>query len=424
MLGVVKSFLIVVGLNIILGLLLVLFNNQLQARYKMFITSVTVLVALFLFIKAPEKQYFSWWDRNKVEIWSNFVERVPFYDEGPDATVTIREYNNYYSLNINGHNTAYTTVKDQVANRMLGYIPYMVHPDPKRAMVIGFGLGFTVESLIQPEIDTIDVAEICKGVIKSGHRLNTWNNNVIDHPKVKVYLEDGRSFLFRTDKKFDIITSNAIHPRLSNNIYTRDFYEICRERLRKGGIMCQWATPNWMTETEYKAQVKAFVEVFKYCQLWYLNEYSTILIGSDEPVKIDYNLIAKRFKDPKVIDDLKNIYITEPYIFTSQYSMEKEALMKYCANVPSNTDDYPVVEFSTVVSIAPDTNALKFFATSKVDYGMVILSDTLSAAESKEIIEKMNIYSQARKYAINDLIAEVRRQSNMFLKAVLLNKHF
>ena len=112
---------------------------------------------------------------------------------------------------------------------MLGYIPYMVHAHPKRAMVIGIGLGFTVESLIQPEIDTVDVAEISLGVIKSGLAMNSWNNSVLKHPKVHKYLEDGRDFLFKTKARYDIITSNAVHPRLSNNIYTQDFYELCKK---------------------------------------------------------------------------------------------------------------------------------------------------------------------------------------------------
>jgi spermidine synthase len=413
-LGVVKSFLAVVFLNLLLGLTLVLFNRNLRTGFKTILVTSTLLITLIMILKAPNTEYFSWWDKSRVEIWSNFVENIPFYDEGPDATVSIREYNNYYSLNINGHNTAYTTVKDQIANRMLGYIPYMLHPHPKKAMVIGFGLGFTVESLIQPEIDTVEVAEICKGVIKSGHGMNKWNNDVIDNPKVHVHIEDGRGFLFRTPARFDIITSNAIHPRLSNNIYTRDFYNVCKEKLNKGGIMCQWATPNWMTETEYKAQVKAFIEVFRYCQLWYLNEYSTILIGSDEPIRIDYDLISKRFTNPKVLDDLKNVFMTDPSIFTSQYSMEKDRLVKYCADAPSNTDDFPVVEFSTIVNIAPDTSALKFFRANQVDYSAVTFNDTLTQAGINEIESKMQLHSTIRNHVIDDLIAEVRRQVKEF----------
>ncbi len=415
--GVVKSFLAVVILNLVLGILLLLFNQNQRLKYRLALLGSTLAISLLLFTKTPKTEYFSWWDKSRVEIWSNFVENIPFYDEGPDATVAIREYNNYYSLNINGHNTAYTTVKDQIANRMLGYIPYMLHSNPKKAMVIGFGLGFTVESLIQPEIDTVEVAEICKGVIKSGHRINSWNNNVIDHPKVHIHLEDGRGFLFRTSSCFDIITSNAIHPRLSNNIYTRDFYEICKEKLKKGGIMCQWATPNWMTETEYKAQVKAFIEVFRYCQLWYLNEYSTILIGSEEPLIIDYDMISRRFMDQKVQDDLNNVFMGNPAIFTSQYSMEKEDLATYCTGAPSNTDDFPVVEFSTVVNIAPDTSALKFFRANQVDYSAISFNDTLSQEEIAGIRNKMQFHAAIRNHIIDDLIGEVKRQVKEFKTA-------
>ncbi|HJZ41663.1 MAG TPA: fused MFS/spermidine synthase, partial [Bacteroidales bacterium] len=412
--GVIHSFISIVLLNILLGIVLILANPFLKLRLKAIFLSTTAIISVLLFLNTPDKQYSSWWDRNKVEIWKNFVESVPFYEEGPDATVTIREYNNYYALNVNGHNTAFTTIKDQIVNRMLGYIPYMLHPDPNKAMVIGFGLGFTVESLIQPEIDTVEVAEISQGVIKSGHVMNKWNNNVIDHPKVHMNLEDGRGYLMRTPATFDIITSNAIHPRLSNNIYTRDFYELCKRKLRKGGIMCQWATPNWITEREFKAQVKAFIEVFPYCQLWYLNEYSTILVGSEERITIDYSLVSQRFQNSKVLEDLNNIQMTDPFVFTSQYSMDKKDIEKYCKGAPVNTDDFPVVEFSTVVNIAPDTSALKFIAGHPVDYGQIIFADSLNSMAKEKLISDMQNISKARTYNILDIIANVKLQVMAF----------
>jgi spermidine synthase len=412
--GVIPSFIAIVLLNVTLGIILILANPILKKKFKAIILTSTAIITFIMLLNAPDKQYPSWWDRSKVEIWKNFIESIPFYEEGPDATVTIRDYSNFYALNVNGHNTAYTTIKDQIVNRMLGYIPYMLHTNPKRAMVIGFGLGYTVESLIQPEIDTVDVAEISVGVIKSGHVMNSWNNNVIDHPKVHLRLEDGRGFLMRTPATYDIITSNAVHPRLSNNIYTRDFYEICRNKLRKGGIMCQWATPNWITEREFKAQVKAFIEVFPYCQLWYLNEYSTMLVGSAEPLRIDYNQISQRFKSSKVLDDLKNIQMTEPYMFTAQYSIGKAELVKYCEDAPVNTDDFPVVEFSTMVNNAPDTNALKFIAGLPDDYNTIIFDPEKSMEERDELISKMHRISQLRIYTILDIVTDVGRQSKAF----------
>ncbi len=407
--GVVRSFILVVALNVMLGVLLVAFNSQVTKRRKAVSLSLAIIAAFFLIVKAPARKYFSWWDKSRYELWSNFVQKVPFYYEGVDGTVTLRQYYNFIALNINGHNTAYTSVKDQIVNRMLGYIPYMVHPAPERALVIGFGLGFTVESLIQPEIKSVDVAEICTGVIKSGLTMNEWNDAVLRHPKVHTRLEDGRELLFRATDKYDIITSNAVHPRLSNNIYTEDFYDLCREKLNKGGIMCQWATPNWLNEREFKSQVKAFVNAFAYAQLWYINEYTIILIGSEDPIDINYRLISERFRDAKVKSDLNKIRMAEPFEFVSQYSMDKNDLNEYCKETPSNTDDFPVVEFSKTVNIAPDTSALQFIFNTPDNY-MKINFGSLPSDSVNRILQAMKTPSSNRKRMVQQTIENVRHQ--------------
>lgn len=410
LLGVVESFITIVALNIMMGIMLLFFNKTMQKRLKFIMLLSTVILSVLLFLKAPAKKYFSWWDKSKNEPWTNFVEKIPFYYEGTDATVTLRQYHNYMALNINGHNTAYTSLKDQIVNRMLGYVPYMVHPKPKKALVIGFGLGFTVESLIQNEIDTVDVAEICPGVIKSGLAMNTWNNAALKNPKVHTHLEDGRELLFKTKAKYDIITSNAVHPRLSNNIYTQDFYELCVSRMNKGGIMCQWATPNWMNEAEFKAQMKAFVNAFRYCQLWYINEYTIILIGSGEPIRINYNLISERFGDAKVKEDLLNINMTDPFEFVSQFSMQKDMLMKYSQDGASNTDDFPIVEFSKTVNLAPDTSALQFIYDAPDIYENIDFGSQITDSSKNKVLEKMAISSANRKRMVKQTIESVKFQ--------------
>jgi len=416
LIGVVMSFIAIVVINIILGVLLLTFNESVKKKLKIILLSGTLVLSTLLILKAPNKKYFSWWDKSRYELWTNFVEKVPFYYEGVDATVTLRQYHNYIALNINGHNTAYTSLKDQIVNRMLGYVPYMVNSHPKRALVIGFGLGFTVESLIQPEIDTVDVAEICTGVIKSGLVMNEWNNAALKHPKVHTYLEDGRELLFKTRNRYDIITSNAVHPRLSNNIYTQDFYDLCRNRMNKGGIMCQWATPNWLNEMEFKAQVKAFINAFKYCQLWYINEYTIILIGSEDPIIINYAIIAERFKDSKVKEDLGKINMTEPFEFVSQFSIERNVLMKYCQDAPSNTDDFPIVEFSKTVNLAPDTSALQFIYDVPDNYENIDFGSLISDTVKNELLRKIKIAGQNRKRMVKETIESVKYQVSEYKK--------
>ena len=50
--------------------------------------------------------------------------------------------------------------------RMLGLVPTLLHPDPQRALVIGFGAGVTTATVAgAPGVQTIDVVEIVPGVV-------------------------------------------------------------------------------------------------------------------------------------------------------------------------------------------------------------------------------------------------------------------
>jgi spermidine synthase len=262
-LGVVKSFVVIVIINLILGSAIFVFHPALRIKTKSaLLTAFYVLACFFFWIMPRSPNTRSWWDKSSVMPWfdANRYTGIRFFDEGAAGTVTVRDYPDGLALNINGHNTAYATKKDLKVNRQLGYMPYLLHPSPKTALVIGYGMGATVCSLNQPDMQRVDVAEICGGVIRASDIFNSWNRDAIHQPKVRLFNDDGRSVVFMADEKYDIITSNAIHPRLSNNIYTRDFYKLCYKKLKDDGILCQWTPENWLSENEYKSLVKAFIQ--------------------------------------------------------------------------------------------------------------------------------------------------------------------
>jgi len=186
--------------------------------------------------------------------------------------------------------------------------------------------------------------------------------------------------------------------------------------MNKGGIMCQWATPNWLNEREFKAQVKAFINAFKCVQLWYINEYTIILIGSDEKIKIDYQLISERFKDEKVKSDLLNINMTQPFEFVAQYSMGKDDLIKYCSDTPSNTDDFPLVEFSKTVNLAPDTCALQFVYDTPDNYGIIDFGLNISDSLRNNLQRKIEFSAVNRKRMIKQTIESVKYQVRQYKK--------
>jgi len=409
-LGVVKSFLFVALINILIGLAMWIFHPGKSRQFKIVSVTTVAGIALLLYLAIPGFQYFTWWDKiGNNPWWGHHYEKVVFYDEGEAATVIVRQYpgENMRSLVINGHHTAYTTIKDLSVNRQLGYMPYILHENPKKAMVVGFGLGATTNALVQPNMDKVDVAEICPGVIKAAPAFARWNKDVVEQPKVDIHDEDGRSWLFMAgDNSYDIITSNAIHPRLSNNIYTRDFYEICRNKLKEDGIICQWMPQNWISEEEYMACLKAFVDVFPHSTLWYVNEYSTHIIGSKTPVNITHEKVKKAYKNPKLREELSSVGIIDPEFFLAQYFLSEDELNEYVEGWPVNTDDHPMVEFSKVINIAPVKQVMIDLKNHDTNYENVI-TDVKEGEQKEKIREKIHNYSEFIRHIMNNVIEKV-----------------
>jgi spermidine synthase len=418
-LGVVKSFVLVVLINLLLGIAIFLYHPFVKQKAKGGIIVCTIILAGFMFWimpKSPNTR--SWWDKPSDKPWfdANKYTGIRFFDEGAAGTVTVRDYPDGLALNINGYNTAYTTKKDLKVNRQLGYMPYLLHENPKRALVIGFGMGATVCSLNQEDMDHVDVAEICSGVIRAAHIFNAWNRDAIHQPKVRLFDDDGRSVVYMTDEKYDIITSNSIHPRLSNNIYTRDFYELCYKKLNDNGILCQWIPENWLTEVEYKSLVKAFVDAFPHSTMWYLNEYSTLLIGTKKTLKVDVNEIVRRYESNEILKrDYAEFDMVSPYEFLGQFWMSESDLQAYVMDSRVNTDNLPFVEFSRVINIAPVPNVMQDLIDHKTNYQDVFYNMGLAMDKEKEMSMIMN-YSVAERYRMQSIVNVTKAYMKQFLR--------
>jgi spermidine synthase len=56
---------------------------------------------------------------------------------------------------------------------------------------------------------------------------------ILDNPKVNTIIDDGRRFLLRTNKKFDLIAIDPVRTTTfySNNLYSCQFFELVNEHL-------------------------------------------------------------------------------------------------------------------------------------------------------------------------------------------------
>lgn len=347
-LGVVHAVLVTAAINLVIGLVIFFSQSATRMPSKIFLGMATVLCAVILLRAVPTKEYF------QTRLTSQPEDRLIFYKEGTSATVSIPQHvDGTKALSINGAISGEASPGDLEVHRLEGYLPYLLHGHPANALLIGLGTGVTANCLIQSDIHYVDCVEICPEVIDAAeHALREENNHVVAHPKFNGIVEDGRSFLLITEKKYDIITSSGIHPRMSPNIYTSEFYETCRDRLTENGIMCKWFPSNWLSEGEFKKLLKSFTDVFPYSSLWVGNAGQAILIGKQQPLVIDVDALADKMKWDKIAKDLAASGMETPAKLLSKFVCFDDALKKYIGDVSANSDDHPVVEYSRYMNKA------------------------------------------------------------------------
>jgi spermidine synthase len=276
--------------------------------------------------------------------------RFTFYEEGIETTVAVYDSERAARPVLVINNTA---LDDRgVVHKLLVHLPMMVVPDPQRALVLGFGVGISNESLASHNIAVNDCVEISPSVMNAAPFFASLNGNIAHRgdPSFTVHVEDGRKFLLAADEPYDLIVLDANSGNLRNagvgKLYTRDFFELCRSRLAEDGMVTLYVSPNG-TLDEFTMITRTFLEVFEHTTLWVDRPFgqTCVLMGGLEPLRIDLDRYLERFEDPQVVLDLAVFDLDQPGALLACFVAGSEVLDVFTEGGAVNTDDHPVMEF-------------------------------------------------------------------------------
>ena len=237
--------------------------------------------------------------------------------------------------------------------RMLGLVPTLLHPDPRRALVIGFGAGVTTATLAgSPEIEEIDVVEIVPGVIDAADHFEHLNHAVADDPRVRLHTNDGRNHLLLHPGPWDLITCDPVHPLLgSAPLYSRDFFELARGRLAPGGIVCQYLPLHKMPDDAFRRAVATFQAAFD--ESWILFGLGhAMFVGSNGPIELDWRRWRSVLEGHALLDDLASSALHHPAQIAALLQLDPTGCRSVAAGSPS-TDAHPRLEFLAPAAYEP-----------------------------------------------------------------------
>lgn len=323
-LGLARTFAVGIALNALIGLAIVGRKNS-----RTVWTLGPIVSLVFVWLAGP--LFDTPWQRTlSLGIWRNpnppasldqfrkMVERENsiYYCDGAGATVAVMQYEvngkKHLTLKVNGKADASTGL-DMSTQLLSGHIPMLLRPDSQQVLVVGLGSGMTCSAVARhPTIQSVDLVEISPEVVEGARHFRDYNDNVLENPKVRVVIEDAKSFLKITEKTYDVIVSEPSNPWMAgvSGVFSLEYYEDCRSRLKPDGLMAQWVQVYETNDETLNMVLRTFTSVFPYTSIWRPAMGDLVMVGSTQPRSTDLRRMEERFMDPRVKADLERIEIT------------------------------------------------------------------------------------------------------------------
>jgi spermidine synthase len=277
---------------------------------------------------------------------------ILYHQDGAGATVTVNSYDpgedNLLSLRVNGKVDA-STAGDMLTQLLSGHIPMLLRPGAENVLVVGLGSGITCGAVLRHEtVARLDTVEISPEVVEGARFFKKANDDVLNNERMHLAVEDAKSFLKLTDHDYDVIISEPSNPWLAgvSGVFSAEYYDNCRSKLRPGGVMAQWVQLYETNNEALQTVLATFASVFPHLSIWMGMESDLILIGSMEPMALDMKELEQRFYQPRIHEHFKQIDILRfPVFLTTELVSHSNGYFTTPDDSPVHSDFFPRLEY-------------------------------------------------------------------------------
>ena len=274
---------------------------------------------------------------------------ILYTGEGINSSIAISRWDDgAVQFHVSGKVEASSEPYDMRLQRMLGHMPALFHPNPKSVLIVGFGAGVTAGTFVlYPGIERIVICEMEPLIPPTATKYFSHENyNVMHDPRVQIVYDDARHFILTTREKFDIITSDPIHPWVkgSATLYSKEYFDLVKDHLNPGGIVTQWVPLYESDLPTVKSEFATFFDAFPNGTIWG-NEngggYDTVVLGQVEPARIDVDALDARLARPdhaRVFQSLQEVGFGSLAALLGTYAGQKSDLAPWLQDAEINRD--------------------------------------------------------------------------------------
>jgi spermidine synthase len=274
------------------------------------------------------------------------TDPVLFYDEGLMSTVKVYQREGHLQMSIDGSRIASTARGLRQKEQLLAHLPLLLATEAEEVLVVGLASGITAHSAsLHETLRRIDVVEVVEPVFEASRYFSAYNRRIRSDPRVRLIHDDIYAWLQYNKGEYDVIVSDGKLGSLNNAntvLLSKDYYDLCRRRLRSNGIFVQWV-PTITPEPELRAILRTAASSFEHLSLFYFYSSDILIVASPAPIRLDGDHMGSVFARAGVSDEMQKLDLATPAAVMSCY-LGDYALQD--GGIRPNTFDRPYLEFA------------------------------------------------------------------------------
>lgn len=280
--------------------------------------------------------------------YARYLGPILFYRESASDVTFVYEVDGDRWLGFSdGRGTSSTSPQNEYHNRMNAYEAMLLRPEARNVLVISMGSGNTASAFLAFPIERLDIVDISSGPFEAAPLFWT-NHGALQDPRVHLTVEDGRNYLLKTRRTYDVIEIElpSLHTDGVAFLYTREFYQIAAAHLEQGGVISQWIdadqTRRWPSYrlVHTAADVLSDVSVWGTGWSWWILGRAGGATGAPP-----YEQVRAAFERPEVRADMARVGTSLEDILANLVAYGPP-LTEAIATAPPITDDQTWIDFA------------------------------------------------------------------------------
>ena len=354
---------------------------------------------------------------------------IRYYEVGRSATVLVLEESGFFNLRTNGLPEASTNLIGAPPykhnQRLLSALPVLARPDVEEMLIVGFGAGATLEG-VPPSVKRIDVVELEPLVIEANRSISKERQiDPLADPRVHIYINDARSALALTAKKYDAIVSQPSHPWTAgaSHLYTREFMSLANDHLSEDGVYLQWMNTQFVDEALLKSLCATMLAVFEHVRVYQWDPQVLFFLGSAAPLNVEVDMAntGRPLSDDRLHYLQKGVGSVEDAV--AALAMDHANVVAFAGDAEIITDNFNLMATRSAAAMDNQTTlAMDQLSKLLAPYDPVLQKDgflhkdfpiRLDFGYVSRRMESM--YMKARAVALADTLLELRDPESLVM---------